>query len=124
MSYVLVFIGGGLGSAFRLAVNRCIATVVGAESSLGTFIVNVVGSYAMGVLVALMLTRDMGDHPLRLFLATGVLGGFTTFSAFSLDAVVMWQRGEWPSFVIYVASSLLCSILALSFGFATMRFVG
>lgn len=119
MNYLLVFLGGGLGSTLRLAVNRAAIATLGHDFPFGTFIVNVVGSYLMGLLAAFLLTGDIGDHPLRLFLTTGILGGFTTFSAFSLDAAIMWQRGEWASFTVYIVGSVLCSILALFFGFAT-----
>lgn len=75
----------------------------------------------MGLLAGFLLARGAGEHPARLFLATGVLGGFTTLSAFSLDAGLMWRRGEWDGFALYVVGSVVCSIVALFLGFATVR---
>lgn len=121
MSYLIVFLGGGIGAALRHGVNRAALAMLGVGFPFGTFIVNVAGSYVMGVLAALFLANSIGEHPARLFLATGVLGGFTTFSAFSLDAGVMWQRGEWITLAIYVVGSVLCSIAALFFGIASGR---
>lgn len=121
MSYLIVFLGGGIGAALRHGVNRTTLAMLGAGFPFGTFIVNVAGSYIMGVLAALFLTNGIGDHPVRLFLATGVLGGFTTFSAFSLDAGLMWQRGEWVTLAAYVIGSVLCSIAALFVGLASGR---
>ena len=121
MNYLLVFLGGGIGAALRHAVNRATFALFGAGFAFGTFIVNGIGSYVMGVLTGILLAKGIGDHPLRLFLATGVLGGFTTFSAFSLDASVLWQRGEWTLLAMYVIGSVTCSIAALFLGLATGR---
>ena len=121
MSYLIVFLGGGIGAALRHGVNRAALAMLGAGFPLGTFIVNVAGSYVMGVIAALFLANGIGDHPARLFLATGLLGGFTTFSAFSLDAGVMWQRGEWLTLAVYVVGSVLCSIAALFLGVVSGR---
>lgn len=121
MSYLLVFLGGGIGAALRHGVNRAALALLGAGFPFGTLVVNVAGSYLMGVLAGLLLARGLGEHPIRLFLATGVLGGFTTFSAFSLDAVLMWQRGELASLGVYAVASVLGSISALFLGLATVR---
>ena len=121
MGYLLVFVGGGVGAALRHGVNRAALALLGGGSPFGTLTVNVLGSYLMGVLAGLLLARGMGEHPVRLFLATGVLGGFTTFSAFSLDAALMWQRGELASLGIYAAASVVGSIGALLLGLATAR---
>lgn len=121
MSYLIVFLGGGIGAALRHGVNRAALAMLGAGFPFGTFIVNVAGSYVMGVLAALFLANGIGDHPARSFLATGLLGGFTTFSAFSLDAGVMWQRGEWLGLAVYVIGSVLCSVAALFLGIASGR---
>lgn len=121
MGYLLVFVGGGIGAALRHGVNRAALALLGYNFPFGTLVVNVLGSYFMGALAGLLLARGMGEHPVRLFLATGVLGGFTTFSAFSLDAVLMWHRGELASLGIYAAASVLGSIGALFLGLATVR---
>jgi fluoride exporter len=119
---VLVFVGGGLGATMRHLFNLGAARLLGVSFPWGTLGVNVVGSLAMGLLVAWLATRTegAGEH-LRLFLATGVLGGFTTFSAFSLDAVALWERGAAGAALTYVAASVLISIAALVAGLAIGR---
>jgi CrcB protein len=88
-----------------------------------TFLVNVVGSFVMGALIAWLTSR--AQEPLhesaRLFLATGVLGGFTTFSAFSLDAVALWERGDTGFALAYVAASVVLSIAGLVAGLTLAR---
>ncbi len=120
MSYLLVFIGGGLGAALRHGVNRAVA-VAGAGFPVGTLLVNVVGSLVMGLIAGWLLARGWDEHPARLFLTTGLMGGFTTFSAFSHDVVVLWQRGATAGAAAYVAGSVVLSILALLAGLALAR---
>lgn len=123
MNTLLVFLGAGIGGALRHGVNVASARAFGTGFPAGTLIVNVVGSLAMGLIVAWLASRtDMGwSQPARLFLTTGVLGGFTTFSAFSLDAMLLYERGEWGVAVLYVAASVLLSIGALAAGIALVR---
>lgn len=120
MSYLLVFLGGGLGAALRHGVNRAVAAA-GAGFPAGTLIVNMLGSLIMGLVAGWLLARGWDEHPARLFLTTGVLGGFTTFSAFSHDAVMLWQRGSTGAAAAYVAGSVILSILALLAGLALAR---
>src|ERR1700741_5266409 len=88
MHYLIVFVGGGIGAALRHGVNRLALALLGPTVPAGTFVVNVVGSLVMGLLIGLFAAAPGGGpNQLRLFLATGVLGGFTTFSSFSLDAL-------------------------------------
>lgn len=119
---VLVFVGGGLGAVARHLFNLAAARLFGIAFPWGTLGVNITGGLLMGLLTAWLATRYAGtvDH-LRLFLATGVLGGFTTFSAFSLDAVVLWERGAHAAAVIYVAASVVLAIAALGAGLAIGR---
>jgi CrcB protein len=119
---VLVFVGGGLGAAMRHLFNLGAARLFGVSFPWGTLGVNVAGSLAMGLLAAWLAARTegSGEH-LRLFLATGILGGFTTFSAFSLDAVALWERGAAGQALTYVAASVLVSIAALVAGLAIGR---
>lgn len=123
MSYILVFLGGGIGAALRHGVNRASLACLGPAFPYGTLFVNVAGSLAMGVLAGVFLARAPSEA-WRLFLTTGVLGGFTTFSAFSLDAAAMWQRGDHGSFALYVGASVVLSIAALFIGMAAVRAVG
>ena len=114
-----VALGGAIGSAARYLTNVGAARLFGAGFPWGTIIVNVAGSFLMGLLVALLAQRDA----MRLvpFLMTGILGGFTTFSAFSLDAVKLWQGGEPTAAAAYVVFSVLLSIAALMLGMALFR---
>lgn len=119
--YLTVFVGGGLGAALRHAVNRSSLAYFGPAFPYGTLIVNVVGGLLMGVLAELFLAKGGGSQELRLFLTTGFLGGFTTFSAFSLDAALMWQRSDYAALASYIIASVLLSIMALFIGMAGIR---
>ena len=122
---ILVFIGGGIGAALRHGVNVGAARWFGAAFPWGTLIVNVAGSLAMGLLAAWLAFRaDAGfwQHT-RLFLATGVLGGFTTFSAFSLDVVLLWERNAIGPAAAYVAASVVLSVGGLFAGLWVVRAV-
>ena len=121
MSYLLVFLGGGIGAALRHGVNRASVAAFGAAFPWGTLAINIAGSLLMGIVVGLFVARGIEEHPARLFLTTGLLGGFTTFSAFSHDAVLLWQRGEPAAAAAYVAASVLLSVLALAVGLALVR---
>jgi CrcB protein len=120
---ILVFLGGGLGAAGRHGVNVAAARLFGIGFPWGTLTVNVVGSLAMGLLAAWFAFRaDVGlTQHARLFLTTGILGGFTTFSAFSLDVALMWERGAVLIAAVYVAASVVISIVGLFAGFAVVR---
>ncbi|MCY7271783.1 MAG: fluoride efflux transporter CrcB [Sphingomonas bacterium] len=99
---LLVFVGGGLGALLRYLAGLL------AQGPLTTLAINVLGSFAIGLLVA------VPSGPLRLFLAVGLLGGFTTFSAFSLDAVQLWQRGEAGMALAYVLGTTALSLAAVA----------
>jgi CrcB protein len=124
-SYLLVFLGAGIGGALRHGVNLGCARYCGVAFPWGTLTVNVAGSFIMGALAAWLALRagEGWSQPLRLFLATGILGGFTTFSAFSLDAVLMWEQGEAGLAAAYAAASVVLSIAGLVAGLALMRTV-
>ena len=110
---LLVCVGGALGAGMRHLSTSAVARLVGIAFPWGTLAVNLVGCLAMGLLVGI-LARKLGvPHEIRLFLATGVLGGFTTFSAFSLDVAVLWERGAQIAALSYVLASVAGSILAL-----------
>lgn len=123
---LLVFLGAGIGGAMRHAVNLGCARMCGTAFPWGTLAVNVVGSAAMGLIVGWLAFRTEAGwaQPLRLFLTTGVLGGFTTFSAFSLDAVLLWERGATFAAAAYVGASVLASIMALLAGLGLARWLG
>jgi CrcB protein len=122
-STLLVFLGAGIGGALRHGVNVACARACGTAFPWGTLVVNVAGSFAMGLLAAWLAFRAGAEwsQGMRLFLATGVLGGFTTFSAFSLDAVLLWERGAALAALGYVAVSVVLSIAGLVLGLAVVR---
>ena len=120
--YLLVFVGGGIGAAARHAVNRAALTLAGPDYPAGTLIVNITGSIAMGMLAAWFAFRgETTTAAERLFLTTGVLGGFTTFSAFALDATVMWERHDVAAAALYIGFSVLLSIAGLIGGMFLVR---
>ncbi len=112
-----VAVGGAIGSMARFLVTAGVARACLPGFPLGTLVVNVAGSFAMGVLFIVM-TREGRLSPL---LMTGVLGGFTTFSAFSLDAVCLWERGDQGAAALYVGLSVGLSIAALALGMVAAR---
>jgi len=121
MHYLVVFIGGGIGAALRHGVNRAAMAWLGTGFPYGTFFVNIAGGLLMGVLAETFLVKGGGSQEFRLFLTTGILGGFTTFSAFSLEAALMWQRSDYAALGTYVIGSVLLSIAALFVGMAVVR---
>jgi CrcB protein len=121
----LVFLGGGIGAALRHGVNLASAQIFGVTFPWGTLIVNVAGSFLIGLLAAWFALRGVGGgQHTRLFLTTGVLGGFTTFSAFSLDFALLFERGEMGQGVAYVVASVALSLLAIFLGLFVVRSLG
>lgn len=116
-SYLIVAVGGAIGASLRFGVAQAATRLFGHGLPLGTLFVNVAGSLAMGLLIAWLAARAGGDGALRLFFATGVLGGFTTFSAFSLDTLTLYERGDVAAAAAYVAASVILSLLAVATGF-------
>jgi CrcB protein len=122
-STLLVFLGAGIGGVLRHGVNVVSPKWVGMSFPYGTMAINIIGSGLMG-LVAGWFALKGGEgtaQGLRLFLATGILGGFTTFSAFSLDAVLLWERGEAVLAAAYIFGSVAVSLVALVGGLAIIR---
>jgi CrcB protein len=122
-STLLVFLGAGIGGALRHGVNVGCARLCGTAFPWGTLSVNVLGSFVMGILAGWLTFKAETEwaQPLRLFLLTGILGGFTTFSAFSLDTALLWERGESTLALVYVAGSVALSIAGLAAGLAAIR---
>ena len=121
MSYFVVFVGAGVGGSIRHGMNIWVARLLGTHFPYHTLVINILGSLVMGLITGWFAERLGAAGHTRLFLATGVLGGFTTFSAFSLDAVLLWQRGEPGMALLYVAGSVGFSILGLFLGLALTR---
>jgi CrcB protein len=121
MKYVLVFIGGGLGSTLRHLVNVVCPRVLGANFPYHTFIINITGSTIMGLIAGYFAFKGDASQSWRLFVMTGILGGYTTFSAFSLDSALLYERGETGLALLYVVGSVVLSILGLFAGLTLVR---
>lgn len=119
----LVALGGALGASARYGAGLAALRLFGPGFPAGTLTVNIAGSLAMGLFAGYLALRHAETEGLRLFIATGFLGGFTTFSAFSLDAVALWERGDTLLSAIYVLASVTASILALFTGIILARAV-
>lgn len=119
--YVIVFLGAGLGGALRHGVNVAALRLLGPGFPYGTLTVNIVGSLVMGLMASVFALKVDPGQSWRLFLATGVLGGFTTFSTFSLDTAVLYERGEIGTAAVYVLASVAVSVAALFLGLFVVR---
>jgi fluoride exporter len=117
----IVFLGAGLGGAARYGLNSIVTRMLGAGFPLGILLVNLLGGFVMGILAGWFALRGEAGMSMRLFLMTGVLGGFTTFSAFALDTAILWERNAPGSAVLYVLASVLGSLAALGAGLALAR---
>src|SRR6188474_1468786 len=114
---IIVALGGAIGAGARHLVNFAALRLVGPNFPVGTLTVNIVGGLLMGLCAGYFaLFYSGGGQNLRLFLTTGILGGFTTFSAFSLDAVLLWERGEFLQTALYVLASVGLAIAGLAAG--------
>lgn len=114
-----VALGGAIGASLRYLTNVGAGRLFGPGFPVATLVVNILGSFLMGVLVV-VLAKKGGNHFAPL-LMTGVLGGFTTFSAFSLDAITLWERGQTGPAILYVAGSVILSLAALVAGLFLAR---
>ncbi|NDR56957.1 fluoride efflux transporter CrcB [Aliiruegeria sabulilitoris] len=119
LTVLQVALGGAIGASFRYLTNVAMKAVIGIGFPWGTLTVNIVGSFLMGALVV-VLERKGGNH-LTPFLMTGVLGGFTTFSAFSLDTIFLMEEGRTEIALVYITASVLISLAALVVGLAVAR---
>lgn len=121
-AYLLVAVGGAIGSVLRYGAGVFVGSLWRDPFPLGTLLINIVGSLVMGLFIGLMARTLPGwQNEARLFFAVGVLGGFTTFSSFSLDAISMIERGDLLPATLYVLLSVAISIPALYIGLVVMR---
>jgi CrcB protein len=118
---LLVAVGGAFGSVCRYLVGVGAGRLLGPDFPFGTMIVNIGGSFIMGVFIELLALRFNGSEHLRLFVAVGILGGFTTLSSFSLDTIVLFERGAIVATAVYVAGSIVLSLAALVAGLHLVR---
>ena len=120
LGYVIVFCGAGIGGALRHAANRA-GMHLGLSFPWSTLCVNISGCLAMGLIAGWFALRGQAGLTLRLFLTTGILGGYTTFSAFSLDAALLWERREVLACAFYVSASVALSLVGVFVGLAIIR---
>ena len=121
MGYAVVFLGAGIGGAIRHGMNIGVGHVMGTHFPWHTFVINILGSLVMGLVAGWFTYRADPSGHLRLFLTTGILGGFTTFSAFSLDAALLWERNEHLLAALYVGGSVAGALAGLAVGLWVMR---
>jgi CrcB protein len=127
--YLIVFVGAGIGGMLRHGVNGLGLRLAGADFPFATMTVNIAGSLAMGLIAGYFAFRggdgifgQMSQH-WRLFLTTGVLGGFTTFSAFSLDFAMLWERGAMGGTAFYLLASVVGSLVAVFVALAVAKVI-
>jgi CrcB protein len=127
MLYVIVFLGAGIGGMLRHGINGLGLRLAGPDFPYATMTINIVGSLAMGLIAGYFTFRggdglfgQMNQH-WRLFLTTGVLGGFTTFSTFSLDFATLWERGAMSGAAFYLLVSVVGSLVAIFLALAAAR---
>jgi len=124
MELIVVMVGGAIGSGLRHLTNVGAMRIAGPNFPFGTLTVNLVGCFLMGVLIAVLARRSGDTQAVRLFFATGVLGGYTTFSAFSLDFATLWERGTMNTALLYAVVSVLGSLAAVFVGLWFVRSIG
>ena len=118
--YLAIAVGGAVGAVLRHALVVASGATVGQGFHSGHFLVNVSGSFLIGVLAVVLTSRGVGPE-WRAFAVTGVLGAFTTYSAFSFDALMLVENGDWAGAAWYVSATLLCCLLGCWLGFAVAR---
>ena len=119
--FIAVALGGAVGASARYATYLLVAKWIGSDFPYATLIVNVIGSWLLGLLVEATVLVWQPGSALRAFLAVGALGAFTTFSTFSLDVATLWERGEQARTALYVIASVTLSVAAFFAGLALMR---
>jgi len=121
LQLLLVMTGGAVGSGARYLTGRAALSAFGPAFPYGTLAVNLIGGFAMGVLVGALARLSVPGENWRLLLGIGVLGGYTTFSSFSLDVVTMIQRGDLALAALYIAVSVAGAVAALFAGLSLAR---
>ncbi|OHV17587.1 protein CrcB [Methylorubrum extorquens] len=122
VGFVIVFLGAGIGGAFRHGINLAALRLLGAGAfPYGTLSINVLGSFLMGLIAEYFALKAGLPMQLRLFLTTGILGGFTTFSAFSLETALLYEKGQGWAALVYAAASVVLAVGALILALGLVR---
>ncbi|WP_084509735.1 fluoride efflux transporter CrcB [Christiangramia portivictoriae] len=116
---LLVFLGGGLGSSLRYLISKYLND--SATIPQGTLVVNVLGSFILGLALGWLIKQNMLDHPLYFLLAVGFCGGFTTFSSFSFENFNLIKSGDYISFSVYFLGSIALGIISVFLGILLSR---
>jgi fluoride exporter len=124
MLYLVVFLGSGIGGMLRHAMNVLVPRLLGYGFPYGTLLIHITGSFLIGLLAGYFLYQTGIPQTVRLFLVTGILGGFTTFSTFSLDALLLLQRQDYAGAAFYIAGSVAICLFAAFAGLALFRLAG
>lgn len=118
---IIVGIGGFIGSVCRYWISKLNFYNFAFSIPIGTLLVNVLGSFIIGILTAISLKNNVISHETQLFLMTGILGGFTTFSSFSKENLILFQNGQYQSVAIYTVSSVLLGLIAVFLGYKLVK---
>ena len=121
--FLVVFLGGGFGAALRHGINLAAVAIAGRSFPYGTMFINVSGSLVMGLIAEYFALKTHLPRTWLLFLTTGILGGYTTFSTFSLEAALLYERGQMLATALYVVGSVVLAIAGLFAGLAIVRAV-
>ncbi len=124
LNLVAIALGAALGANLRYGLSTWAAQRFGTAWPYGTFLVNVLGCLVIGILLTLAATRLSLSEPLRLFLVTGLLGGFTTFSTFGYESFTLITRGDWLGAGLYIGGSVIVGLAAVFLGASLARVSG
>lgn len=123
MTLMMIALGGALGAVSRFLLGNAVSKAIGSALPYGTFVINVIGCFAMGLLMTLIVDREMLPAAWRLFLCVGFLGGFTTFSSFGYEALMMLTEGRLLAVLAYVGGSVALGLVAAGLGVLCARVV-
>lgn len=121
MDYVWIGIGAAVGANARYVLGQMVARRLGSDFPFGTLIINVTGSLLIGLIFTLLADRLLADTHWRLLLVIGLLGGYTTFSTFSLETIAMLQVGRWVPAFVYAGASVMLSLVGCYVGIILAR---
>ena len=121
MNLVIIALGGALGAVSRFLMGNAVSKAVGSALPYGTFVINLVGCFAMGLLMTIIVDRELLPATWRLLLCVGLLGGFTTFSSFGYEALMLLTEGRMLAALAYVGGSVVLGLMAAGMGVLCAR---